>query len=275
MYSRIENIDPGSKYFVKAVKGCYANSEQIIRHPADPIQKCQMLQNYTHPIENVPQIIMPYAGIDLHNYLVAKRRIDFDEWLPLAINLVEAISVLRDHEICHFDIKTANIMIDNNNTARLTDFGLSTPFKYVYNRFENKMYSNGTYPSYVIWPPEIYWETFDSAIIEKTFTTARIGAFHKIHDIRNALGTLKNFIWHSSQENNEITFNDPKNIEKIDLFSLGITLIYLHKYIDFSKSSKIQKTAYITFVRKMADFDYTKRFSVNEALEAVNALATQ
>jgi serine/threonine protein kinase len=283
IYSRIANIDPDDKYFVKAVKGCYARPKKIKTHPADPIQKCKMLQNYAKA--PLPQIIMPFAGINLLDYLVAKRRIDFDEWLPHAINLVEAISVLRDHEICHLDIKADNIMF-HNNTTLLTDFGLSTSFENMYVPKSkqvphgNAMYENALFSTHVMWPPEIHWHEYKykptrigSYFMSKftnIYAPRYISTFYTGTDIKNAATAMNTLIQNNVYTDIERIFNDPKNIAKIDLFSLGMTFIYLHDAIDFSKSSKTTK--YMDIVRKMADFDYTKRCSVDDALNALKAL---
>jgi serine/threonine protein kinase len=303
IYKLIANIDKDDKYFVKAVKGCYANSRNITKHLAKPVENCEMLKKYGN--ENLPQIILPFAGINLETYL-KNSKINFDEWLPLAINLVEAISVLRTNNICHFDIKPANIMV-HNNTARLTDFGLSTTFEKMY-KYESKsnydkvkntlvvkftgnpMYKDSVFPGYIIWPPEIHWHEYKSSnrIIKKYFehSFTPISRFHpfdtkkdkdkiKIYvnevneDIENAVRTMYTLIKKYTDNDIRKIFND--NIEKIDLFSMGMTFIYSHPDINFGKFEEL-KGAYINIVRKMTAFDYTKRYSVTEALEALKAL---
>lgn len=280
IYKRIAKIDPEDKYFVKAVKGCYANFENIIKHPAEPTKKCEMLQNYEKK-KNLPQIILPYAGTNIVDYLFkGKIKFSFDKWLPLAINLVEAIAVLRDHKICHFDIKADNIMF-HNNKALLTDFGLSTSYENMYVPEANPVYNKlAQFSEYVMWPPEIHWEEFKYLKIKEYFmrkfngeyTSKDIGKFYTEADIKTAANQLKILIETNKYTDIKKIFNEPTNIEKIDLFSLGMTFIYLHRHIDFTKSSKTQTDNYMKIVCKMTDFNYTKRARVDDTLKALKAL---
>ena len=126
IYGRIAKIDPDNKYFVTPIKGCYARYKNISKHPAT--KGCQMLKQYkpmrtnllppalrlNHQFNNddklIPQITLPFAGIDLINYIHQRGEIVLKDWLKLLKNLIEGIAVLRDHKICHLDIKLDNIM---------------------------------------------------------------------------------------------------------------------------------------------------------------------
>jgi hypothetical protein len=60
------------------------------------------------------------------------------------------------------------------------------------------------------------------------------------------------------------TLRKPENIEKIDIFSLGMSCVFLHSYIDFTTVSEEINNLYIDFVKKITDFDFRTRLSVDD-----------
>jgi len=60
------------------------------------------------------------------------------------------------------------------------------------------------------------------------------------------------------------TLRKPENIEKIDIFSLGMSCVFLHSYIDFTTVPEEINNLYIDFVKKITDFDFRTRLSVDD-----------
>ena len=88
---------------------------------------------------------MPYMGINLHSYIL--NSIDFhsrDSFTQLNNSIIElyrnGISVLNKNKFYHNDIKTANILVDENKNLRLIDWGLANNIVFMHKFIFNKPY---------------------------------------------------------------------------------------------------------------------------------------
>lgn len=75
---------------------------------------------------------MEYAGHNsLHSYLKAKpnRKLREDECKYIFKQIVEGISYLHAKNIVHRDIKLENLLLDDNRTLKIIDFGFSVCIK--------------------------------------------------------------------------------------------------------------------------------------------------
>jgi serine/threonine protein kinase/ActR/RegA family two-component response regulator len=72
-------------------------------------------------------MIMEYVeGSNLRDLLKIRTRIDATQALPMMIGLASGLKYAFEHGVTHRDIKGTNILISNNGTAKLVDFGLAT-----------------------------------------------------------------------------------------------------------------------------------------------------
>lgn len=73
-------------------------------------------------------MVMDYAeGGDLKGYLSRVQKLDEDVAKIYIAQIILAIESLHDHHIIYRDLKPANIVIDSEGCACLTDFGLAKP----------------------------------------------------------------------------------------------------------------------------------------------------
>lgn len=82
--------------------------------------------------------------------MLARRPLEADEFAPLAEELLGQLQTAHAREICHRDIKSANIVVSLEGQARLVDFGLA--MNEGDTRFTMNGYSMGT-PAYMA--PEV------------------------------------------------------------------------------------------------------------------------
>lgn len=67
-------------------------------------------------------------GPSLEDELRSARRFDWREVMPISIQLCRALKHAHDHGIVHRDIKPANIMLADDATVKLSDFGIAKLF---------------------------------------------------------------------------------------------------------------------------------------------------
>lgn len=79
--------------------------------------------------ESLPFYSMEFVeGMNLHQKLKLERRIDWQTVLDWAIQIAGALKQAHDFGIIHRDLKPANLMITQENTIKLLDFGISKLF---------------------------------------------------------------------------------------------------------------------------------------------------
>ena len=77
-------------------------------------------------LENVPYLVMEYVhGRTLDHWLDAPERPSVDELAPLGAALALAVHSLHQQNTVHLDLKPANVLIREDGSAVLLDFGLS------------------------------------------------------------------------------------------------------------------------------------------------------
>ena len=79
--------------------------------------------------DSLPFYSMEFVeGMNLHQKLKIERRIDWQTVLDWAIQIAGALKQAHDFGIIHRDLKPANLMITQENTIKLLDFGISKLF---------------------------------------------------------------------------------------------------------------------------------------------------
>lgn len=76
--------------------------------------------------DGLQYLVMEYVkGMDLKRYIQTHYPIPFKTIVDIMEQVLSAVSIAHDHRIIHRDLKPQNILIDENNIAKITDFGIA------------------------------------------------------------------------------------------------------------------------------------------------------
>lgn len=120
----------GSSVAIKSIEGelTAAESSQFVR-------EVKIMSRLKHPnvtafygacLENGHAcLVMEYMSAGSLESVIEKKKPDFDQQRNIAIDIAKGIDYLHRQNIIHRDLKSANILVDDKNTAKLADFGLA------------------------------------------------------------------------------------------------------------------------------------------------------
>ncbi|MGN0489262.1 MAG: Stk1 family PASTA domain-containing Ser/Thr kinase [Ruminococcus sp.] len=118
---------------VKILKDEYLNNEEFIRRFKNESKAIAML---SHPNivkvydvsfgDMIQYIVMEYIdGITLKEYIGLQGTLDWHEALHLTTQILKALQHAHDKGVVHRDIKPQNIMLLQDGTIKVTDFGIA------------------------------------------------------------------------------------------------------------------------------------------------------
>ena len=125
------------KVAIKILEKKKINNEKDLERIKKEIKYLKMLN---HPniikiyeiIENEDNfyISMEYvSGGELFNYIVKNKRLNEDETSFFYSQIIHIIKEIHKHKICHRDLKPENLLLTQNKTIKLIDFGLSNEYE--------------------------------------------------------------------------------------------------------------------------------------------------
>lgn len=99
----------------------------ITRSITDPrIVKVFSFEEYNNANINFPFFIMELVnGRSLKSILDKQKRLEWKEFKPVFLEILEGVRTLHNHDIIHRDLKPSNIMIAESGTVKILDFGLA------------------------------------------------------------------------------------------------------------------------------------------------------
>jgi Serine/threonine protein kinase len=97
-----------------------ARAAAAIRHP-----NIATIYEVGETGDGIPFIAMEYCEGETLSQISTDRKIDATTWLMLAKQISEGIAAAHGKGILHRDIKSANIIIEENRLAKVLDFGLA------------------------------------------------------------------------------------------------------------------------------------------------------
>ena len=180
---------------------------------------------------------------DLETYIEAYkkvgRHIPEDELWSIFLQCMQALDYIHRMKVIHRDIKLGNILMDNNMTIKIGDFGICAVKKHKDTNVENPEYLNAP-----------YGDIFDQEEMQN-HNTGVISGEYKAKEVKARLDYD----------------------QKIDVYSMGITFYYMCYYSFPSKGNKNNPMDYskemLEIIDEMIEPDKDKRKSSKYFLERI------
>ena len=285
----IKKVDNTGKNILIPYKNCEVKSEDIFKN--NQAYKCDKL-SYKNKLQNLYQLIMPYGGTRYDEYM-KQNNPTLKEFMYTSEPLFKALLLLEEKHICHYDIRGANVLVGSTNNAIIIDHSLIITYEKLYNSKNLRRLKKSYYP----YPPEciIYYQIykykantdnfistqFDESINsygEKRYEAYKL--FISNEQIDDALNTVTaklvsivNINAHNKEEIKETAYQRElykfmsRYANRIDVYSVGMLIVTVYLYIDYSGVSKNVKEEFKTFIKQLIDPNVFKRLSPLEAYE--------
>ena len=265
-------MDPLQEYVIYPVQAC----ENI---PVRTSTKCHLIKKG----QKIHVLYIPYEPHTLADYVLKqKKKIPMKDWIPMLYHLVQGLYLLHDHHMIHQDIKINNVMVTKGNVLKWIDFGISMRSKDIFDIEKNALY---LHTDYVFHPPEYrYFSRY--YYIDKKIEQANLFADHEwymLHfvitdvNIRNIdlyrifydYDTYKKeiedlFKTLKGKTKDQIQKIFTEQVDKVDVYGLGLMLLHIYPYIEVNKSEISQ--LYFTMIKHMIQPNIFKRYTVRECL---------
>jgi serine/threonine protein kinase len=245
----IMNIDRKQKYFVYPfIKSSVATKELTNRNSS--ALKCSVFLDPKKNKGTTIMLKMPFAGISLLSYF-RHNPLNIKELMTLLLPVFKGLSKLSKAHYVHQDIKVDNIMLDSKLT-RIIDFGSLIHFDDVFDKKKNNFLSSDNW----LHPPEYLIDTRTSADFLKMLKI-------KIHETDTFTldeAIIPKFFTYDEYDK-LFKFQNNKSPSKIDIYSLGISLVYLSQFMNYQGEDQIILSKYRAMIKKMIMPNVSKRAS--------------
>lgn len=262
---KVAKIDPKGKALLLPTSACLTSREKVLSNPASG--ECEQMfytpQNSTS--NPMYQLTMPYGGSDLYKYAMQymiqnKKPIPMKMFVKMMEPVFDGLILLDAKKWCHQDIKTPNIMVTPQGKAILIDYGLMVPYKEVYAPTNRRRlrYSYFPYPpeykmAYYQWHP-----CTDTCSIEKEvmkniyqFGNDRARYYFSYVDETEVRSNIRKFLNDLGKHRNDLQAYLTKFANRVDVYSLGTSILDVLKYIDTKSLTSAQQDAWRLLIRSM------------------------
>ena len=282
----LKTVDKTGINILLPYKNCETTSEEVFKN--NQAANCEDLEYYKNKkTHNLYQLIMPYGGVRYDTYFEHNKP-TLKEFFSISEPLFKALLLLEEKQICHYDIRGANVLIGSNKKAIIIDHSLIITYAKLYSFSNLRRLKKSYYP----YPPEciayykIYTNTNkndsynDEEFIYNQFNDAINSYGERRHEAyislinEKTLYTLLNVIIHKLKEivkTNKTKYQSKlqefieEYANKVDVYSVGMLIVTVYKYINYNNVSKKIKDEFIKFIKQLIDPNVMTRLTPKEA----------
>lgn len=288
--SQLYKIDPTQKYFIYPVTRCSVKHSDVIKVPG-----AMQCKNVSTNAKTMKMLKMTNGGMAMDEY-IRSHNVTPIALLQMIRNIVEGAKKLSSKGFIHHDMKFNNWLIDPNTlTAKIIDFGLMI-------RSDDAFTPNNPFLGSKYWlhPPEYRYYVYLESTKWDTPTEQKIRWIMaddlKLNDHRFAsqdkasmrhlltnppmfayceyeAAVMKFFATVSKLNGVDAKrryIDKFKN--KVDIYGIGISMLYLSSYLDFSNMSRDKYDAFIELIRFMVHPNPVKRCTIAQALKKIDQI---
>lgn len=282
-------IDPKQKYLLYPQTHCYVKYEDTMKVPG--ASKCDTIRSDAL----MGMLKMTNGGITLEDY-VKKRHITPYAFIKMMIHIARGVQLLNKKGFVHHDLKFNNILVNpTTRDAKIIDFGLMVKKSNIYTDGNRYLHSR-----YWLHPPEYRffvhlerndWKTPTAQDIRWLMTEDLRLNDHKFSSgdkvsMRHLLTNVPMFAFCEYENAVMAVFKAIEKrktvyqkrdyfngfVSKIDVYSLGISMLYMSTFLDYTGMVKEQYDMFITLLKMMVHPHVGKRWSITKAIKEMEKI---
>lgn len=292
----LKTVDKTGKNILLPYKNCEITSEEVLKNKQ--ATNCEELEFYKNKkTHHLYQLIMPYGGIRYDTYF-EQHKPSLKEFFSISEPLFKALLLLEEKKICHYDIRGANVLIGSNKKAIIIDHSLIITFAKLYHSSNIRRLKKSYYP----YPPECiaYYKLYMNNNKQDSYSDEEF-IYNQFNDSINSYGERRyeayislinektlyaniDVLLHKLKEivkNNKTNHQSKlyefmeKYANKLDVYSVGMLIVTVYKYINYNGVSKKIKDEFIKFIKQLIDPNVITRVTPKEAYEIFTKLNMQ
>lgn len=278
----LQRIDPKNTFTLPIINTCTISTTTFNNSstkPCESIQESVIERN--KPI--LPQLTMPYGGINLKSYM-RKHRGNIKSLktiLQASRSLLQGLALMARKGYVHQDIKPQNILVgENDKRLILIDFGIMVNHRRVFDKSKNDYVLEFDYPYY---PPEFKLFSHKTTSLASFLPIFKDNFSYRTISKRGYLDIIENDLnIDIKKQLKELISHPSYDVTKIDIYSLGIVFLELYMWCGFadakspkrSTQKQIIKSEFSLLISHMIHLDPTQRCTCEAALTHLDKLLT-
>lgn len=280
---RMIDVDPEQKYLIYPISRCEVLRKEILKDPT--AFQCSFLRRKKNKVFQM--LKMSHGGVPLDVFMESNDGQPANIMIDIIKSILQGIKLLNKNQLVHNDLKFNNVVINPiTHKTKIIDFGLVISFTDAFSEVGNRFIES----NYWLHPPEyriipyIKGHPLSKEEARRLFKHER-----KLLDIyfseRLPISLIdiihEDVIPYCEHEHEYIKWvmkltrkqNADKFMEKyackVDLYSLGVSLVHLMNYVTYANS--VQKTKFMNIIRELIHPDPLRRPSIAKLTKMIDS----
>jgi serine/threonine protein kinase len=288
--SKLYKIDPKQQYFLYPVSKCAVRYTDVIKVPG-----AAQCKNVSRKNPNMSMLKMVNGGIPMDSY-IRSHNVTPIAFLQMMRNIVEGAKKLNAKGLIHHDMKFNNWLIDPETlSTKIIDFGLMIPSEEAFtpqNPFlTSKYWLHPPEYRYYVYLENVKWIAPSEQEIRWIMTDDLKLNDHRFSSqdktsMRHLLTNPPMFAYCEYESAIMKFFTTVSKLKgtiakkkymdkfktKVDVYGIGISMLYLSSYLDYTGITREKYTQFIDLLRNMVHPNPNKRYTLQNTLTAIDKM---